>query len=67
MSFTVYGEHPDSGGHSEFARETAAGAVFKAADLIGNGWTGVHISDENYKIYWPDRFDQLYVESKPNA
>jgi hypothetical protein len=55
------GEHPDSGGHSEFARETATGAIFKAADLIGNGWTGVHISDENYKIYWPDRFDQLNV------
>jgi hypothetical protein len=67
MSFTVYGEHPDSSGRSEFARETATGAVFKAADLIGNGWTGVHISNENYRIYLPDRFDQLYVESKPNA
>jgi hypothetical protein len=67
MSFTVYGEHPGSGGHSEFARETAAGAVFKAADLIGHGWTGVHISDGKNNIYWPDRFDQLYVVSKPNA
>jgi hypothetical protein len=46
MSFTVYGEHPGSGGHWEFARETAAGAVLKAADLISDGWTGVHISDD---------------------
>jgi hypothetical protein len=59
ISFTIHGENPGSGGHSEFARETAAGAVFKAADLIGNGWTSVHISDENSKIYWPDQFDQL--------
>jgi hypothetical protein len=41
--------------------ETAAGAVFKAADLISDGWTSVHISDEKKKIYWPDRFDQLYI------
>jgi hypothetical protein len=66
MSFIVYGEHP-SGSRSKFARDTAAGAVFKAADLMGDGWTGVHISDEKNKIYWPDRFDQLYVVSKPNA
>src|ERR1700730_16545793 len=46
MSFTVYGEHPRSGGHWEFARKTVAGAVLKAADLISNGWTGVHISDD---------------------
>jgi hypothetical protein len=46
MSFTVYGEHPGSGGHWEFARETAAGAVLKAADLISDGWAGVHISDD---------------------
>jgi hypothetical protein len=65
MSFTVYGEYP-SGSRSKFARDTAAGAVFKAADLMGDGWTGVHISDEKNKIYWSDRFDQLYVVSKPN-
>jgi hypothetical protein len=59
ISFTIHGDYPDSGGHSEFARETAAGAVFKAADLIGNGWTSVHILDEKNKIYWPDQFDQL--------
>jgi hypothetical protein len=46
MSFTVYGEHPGSGGHWEFARKTAAGAVLKAADLISNGWMGVQISDD---------------------
>ena len=39
MIFTVHGEHPD-GDHSEFVRITAAGAVFKAADLLGNGYTG---------------------------
>jgi hypothetical protein len=61
MSFKVYGENPGSGGHWEFARETAAGAIFKAADLIRDGWTGVHISDEKNKIYWPDRFDQLHA------
>jgi hypothetical protein len=65
MSFTVYGEHPDSGGLLEFDRQTAAGAVFKAADLMSNGWTRVHISDENSVIYWPDRFDQLV--SKPSS
>jgi hypothetical protein len=59
VSFTIHGEHPRRGGHSEFARETAAGAVFKAADLIGDGWMSVHISDEKNKIYWPDQFDQL--------
>jgi hypothetical protein len=37
MSFKVYGENPGSGGHWEFARETAAGAIFKAADLIRDG------------------------------
>jgi hypothetical protein len=67
MSFTVYGEHPGSGGHWEFARETAAGAVLKAADLISDGWTGVHISDDKSKIFWPDRFAQLYPVSNPNA
>ena len=67
MSFTVYGEHPGSGDHSKFARETAAGAVFKAADLISDGWTSVHISDEKNKIYWPDRFYQIYPVSSPNA
>jgi hypothetical protein len=61
MSFTVYGENPGSGDRWEFARETAVGAVFKAADLISDGWTSVHISDEKKKIYWPDRFDQLYI------
>jgi hypothetical protein len=55
MPFKVYGKHP-GGGHLEFTRDTATGAVFKAADLMGDGWTGVHISDENDKIYWPDRF-----------
>jgi hypothetical protein len=59
MSFTVYGEHPDGAGHSEFTRHSATGAVFKAADLMGDGWSGVHISDENNQIYWPDRFDQF--------
>jgi hypothetical protein len=67
MSFIVYGERPDNAGHSEFVRETATGAVFKAADLIGNGWTCVHISDENCKVYWSDRFEQLYVKRKPNT
>jgi hypothetical protein len=67
MSFTVYGETPGSGDHREFARETAAGAVCKAADLIGDGWTGVHISDQKNKIYWPDRFHQLYPVSNPTA
>jgi hypothetical protein len=47
--------------------ETAAGAVLKAADLISDGWTGVHISDDKSKIFWPDRFDQLYPVSNPNA
>ena len=41
MSFTVYGEHPGSGGHWQSDRETTAGAVLKAADLISDGWTGV--------------------------
>jgi hypothetical protein len=52
MIFTVHGEHPD-GDHSEFVRITAAGAVFKAADLMGHGWTGVHICDQNQRIFWP--------------
>ncbi len=56
MPFTVYGEHPGGGGHSEFTRDTATGAVFKAADLVGDGWTGVHICDEKNQIYWPDLF-----------
>jgi hypothetical protein len=50
MIFTVHGEHPD-GDHSEFVRITAAGAVFKAADLMGRGWTGVHICDQNQQIF----------------
>jgi hypothetical protein len=73
MSFTVYGKNP-CGGHSEFERVTAAGAVFKAADLVGDGWSGVHISDAKNKIYWParfnripDRFSHVAVVSKPNA
>jgi hypothetical protein len=32
---------------------------FKAADVMGNGWTGVHICDQNNQIYWPEAFDQL--------
>ena len=74
MSFIVHGEHPNGGGHSEFERVTAAGAVFKAADLVGDGWSGVHISDAKNKIYWParfnripDRFSHVAVVSKPNA
>jgi hypothetical protein len=73
MSFTVHGKNP-YGGHLEFARITAAGAVFKAADLVGDGWTGVHISDANNKIYWParfnrisDRFKRIDVVSKPEC
>jgi len=42
----------------------SAGAVFKAADLMGRGWTGVHICDQNQRIFWPDAFDQLYVVRK---
>jgi hypothetical protein len=34
MSFTVRGEHPDGGGHSEFDRATALGAVFKATEAL---------------------------------
>jgi hypothetical protein len=56
MPFSVYGHHPDDGSHSIFARDTATGAIFKAADLMRDGWTGVHIRDEQDKIYWPDRF-----------
>jgi hypothetical protein len=67
MSFIVYGEHPNGACHSEFDRASALGAVFKAADLMGDGWESVHISDEGNKIYWPDRFDQLYVMSQPSA
>src|SRR4051812_12280209 len=50
MIFTVHGEHPD-GDHSEFVRITAAGAVFKAADLMGHGYTSVHICDQNSQIF----------------
>src|SRR5208283_4441460 len=64
MSFTVYGETPGSGDHWEFGRDTAAGAVFKAADLMRDGWTGVHILDEQNQIYWPDRF---HLVSKSNT
>jgi hypothetical protein len=28
---------------------------------MGHGWTGVHICDQNQRIFWPDTFDQLYV------
>jgi hypothetical protein len=73
MSFTVYGKNP-CGGHSEFERATAAGAVFKAADLLGDGWSGVHISDAKNKIYWParfnripDRFRRIGVLGRPNS
>ena len=66
MIFTVHGEHPD-GDHSEFVRITVAGAVFKAADLMGRGWTGVHICDQNQRIFWPDTFDRLYVVRTPDA
>ena len=38
---------------------------FKAADLMSNGWTRVHILDEKSVIYWPDGFDQLV--SKPSS
>jgi hypothetical protein len=66
MIFTVHGEHPD-GDHSEFVRITAAGAVFKAADLLGNGYTRVHICDQNSQIFWPDTFDQLFVMRQSGA
>ena len=66
MIFTVHGEHP-YGDHSEFVRITAAGAVFKAADLLGNGYTGVHICDQNSQIFWPDTFDQLFVMRQSGA
>jgi len=56
MSFTVHGDHPNGAGHSEFIRDTATGAVFKAADLISDGWAGVHICDEKNQIHWPDGF-----------
>jgi len=42
-------------------------AIDQAADLIGDGWTGVHISDQKNQIYWPDRFHQLYPVSNPTA
>ena len=51
MIFTVHGEHPD-GDHSEFVRITAAGAVFKAADLMGLA-TGVHISIRTSRYFGP--------------
>jgi hypothetical protein len=47
---------PGGGGRSKFTRDTATGAVFKAADLVRDGWTGVHIGDETNQTYWPDRF-----------
>jgi hypothetical protein len=50
MPFTVCGEHPGGGGRSEFTRDTAPGAVFKAADLLGDGWMGVHICDEKKEV-----------------
>jgi hypothetical protein len=66
MAFTIHADRPN-GDHSKFIRSTVVGAVFKAADLMGNGWTRVHICDETNQIYWPDRFDQLSTMSKPNA
>ena len=66
MIFTVHAEHPD-GDHSEFVRITAAGAVFKAADLMGLGWTGVHICDQNKQVFGPDAFDQLFGLRPPDA
>jgi hypothetical protein len=66
MIFTVHGEHPD-GDHSEFVRITAAGAVFKAADLMGHGYTSVHIRDQNSQTFWPDTFDQLFGLRQPDA
>jgi hypothetical protein len=64
MVFTIHAEHRDDD-PSKFVRISVAGAVFKATDLMGNGWAGVHICDERNQIYWPDRFEQLL--SKPNA
>ncbi len=58
MPFTVYAEYPGRPGHSEFVRTTAAGAMLKAADLIGTGWLDVHICDEKHEIYWPGRLTQ---------
>ena len=43
------GEQPGGRGYAEFTRETAVGAVFKATDLIDEGWTDVHICDRNSK------------------
>lgn len=59
MKFTVYGEHPEGHAHSEFMIETAVGAIKKAVTLMGQGWTGVCIYDENGEIYRPDRFHEL--------
>jgi hypothetical protein len=67
MSFTVYGEHPNVVGHSEFDRASALGAVFKAAEMMGDGWESVHISDHENKIFWPEQFDQLYVMDRPGV
>jgi hypothetical protein len=39
----LYPDHPTlgaRGGRSKFTRDTATGAVFKAADLVRDGWTG---------------------------
>jgi hypothetical protein len=44
MSFTIYGEHPGDN-RSAFVRNTAAGAVFKVADLASSGMLDVHIID----------------------
>ena len=45
MAFTIHADRPN-GDHSKFIRSTVVGAVFKAADLMGNGWTrGIHPED----------------------
>jgi hypothetical protein len=59
MSFAIYGEHPD-GNRSAFARNTAAGAVFKAADLASSGMLDVHIIDTRTgRTYRHDEFHLL--------
>lgn len=67
MSFTVYGKHPGSGGHWEFARKTVAGAVLKAADLISNGWTGVHISDDKEQNLLPRSVRSALSREQPEC
>ena len=67
MSFTVYGEHPGSGGHWEFARKTAAEPSSRpliSSAMDGRAFTFRMIKS---KIFCPDRFDQLYPVSNPNA